>query len=318
MRMRAPDGELDYPRQGSMTINPVNHWSYHFFKENQWMDEDGQWHPKAIANSRLIEGSLLDNKANLPDDFIQDMLGRDESYVRRFVYGIWDLSVMVRGSVFAKEYVSLLEKYCRAPVETKEGCQIYEVPKNGGIYQIGVDPSEGVVDPSAVVVATGDGRVVATYTGMATIPELADKIKFLYYHYGKPKIVPEVNKSSLLEHIKDLNIYRRRQFDYKTKKETEKLGFVTSWTTKQALITHFQELLRNNVPRIPDIRIVNEMKAFVWSDSASKQGAAASSGFHDDLIMATMLAFWEMTPKKVEDILVQRSQPERIKRFQYK
>jgi len=317
MRMKAPPGELDYPRQGNMTTNPANFWAYHYFKEDKWMDEDGNWFPKKVKDSVLIEGSMLDNRENLPEDFVQDRMNRDDSYVRRFVYGVWDMSILVRGTVFAKEYIARLKKETRKPIEIKEGCEIYEQPRNL-MYQIGVDPSEGIVDPSAVVVSSENGSIVATYTGMSTIPELADKIKFLYYHYNKPLIIPEVNKSSLLEHIKDLKIYRRRHFDYKTKKESERLGFVTSWTTKQALITHFQELLRNNVPRILNLKIINEMESFVWSDEASRMGAGASRGFHDDLIIATMLSYWEFNPKRVEEILVARSQPVRERRFQYK
>ena len=31
----------------------------------------------------------------------------------------------------------------------------------------------------------------------------------------------------------------------------------------------------------------------MWSDEAKKQGAGAKQGFHDDRIIATLLAFWE-------------------------
>lgn len=318
MRMKAPEGELDYPRQGNMTTNPANFWAYHYFKQNQRMTEDGIWIPKAYNDSLLLEGSMLDNKDNLPEDFIKDRMNREESYVKRFVYGEWTTDVLLKGTVFAKEYIRRLETMRKPPLRIEEGCEIYEEPSRGEIYQMGIDPSEGIVDPSAIVIASGSGKVVATYSGMATIPELADKVKFLYYKFNKPLIVPEVNKSSLLEHIKDLRIYRRRQFDYKLKKESEKLGFITSWTTKQALITHFQQLLRDNVPKIYNPKVIEEMKTFVWSDQASNQGASATRGFHDDFIIATMLAFWEMSPKRTEQIEATRTRPQPIKKFIYR
>jgi hypothetical protein len=317
MRMKAPEGELDYPRQGNMTTNPANFWAYYYFKQNKRMNEDGNWIPKINSDSLLLEGSMLDNRDNLPEDFIQDRLSREESYVRRFVYGEWTTDVLLKGTVFAKEYIRKLELLKRNPIDNKEGCKIYEYSKPGLFYQMGVDPSEGIVDPSSVKVVSSEGKIVASFCGMATIPELADKIKFLYYQYQKPRIIPEVNKSSLLEHIKDLRVYRRKQFDYKTKKETEKLGFVTSWSTKQALITNFQDILRNSNP-VLDYETIEEMKTFLWSDQAALQGASAARGFHDDNIIATLLGFWELTPKRVEQIIVNQAQPPIKRVFGYK
>jgi hypothetical protein len=300
-----------------MTCNPANFWAYHYFKTNQRRDINGNWIDGKENNSRLIESSMLDNKDHLPEDYLKDQLSMDDAYKRRFVFGEWTTDILLKGTVFAKEYIRRLEFNNLVP-QVKEGCNIYEQYNHSEIYQIGVDPSEGIIDPSAIVVVAGSGKVVATFSGMVTIPELADKIKFLYYMYGKPKVIPEVNKSSLLEHIKDLNIYRRRQMDYKDRRETEKLGFITSWASKQALISHFQDLLRNADLKIWDKRIVEEMKTFVWSDEATMQGAGASRGFHDDFIIATMLAFWEFSPKMAERIEVARSMRHGKKKFQYK
>lgn len=302
-------------RQGNSDCNPANFWAYHHFKMGKmWNGQD--WVPNPDHNSRLYESSMLHNP-HLPWDYIRKQLAMDEDYKRRFVYGEWTTDVLLKGTVFAKEHIQRLEKICKPPIEIREGCQIFEHPQMGEMYQMGVDPSEGIVDPSSISVVSGTGKKVAKFNGYVTIPELADKIKFLYYHYGKPLIVPEVNKSSILEHIKDLRIYRRRHHDYKEKKETERLGFYTSWETKKILITHFQQLLRENVPKIFDRGTIEEMKAFIWSDEASMQGAAASPGFHDDDIMSTLLAFWDFHPKKVEEIQFAKSKPHAIKRFRY-
>lgn len=302
-------------RQGNSDCNPANFWAYHQFKTKQRF-EDNQWVPDKNSGSSLYESSMLHNP-HLPWDYIRKQLAMDEAYVRRFVKGEWSTDILIKGSVFAKEHIKHLEAMVKPHVEVKENCQIYELPQSNEIYQMGVDPSEGVVDPSSISVVSGSGRKVAKFNGYVTIPELADKIKMLYYLYNKPLIIPEVNKSSLLEHIKDLRIYRRRQMDYKEKVETEKLGFVTSWATKEALITHFQQLLRENMPKIYDRKTIEEMKSFVWSDEASRQGAAASSGFHDDDVMSTLLAFWDLTPKRVEHIQAAQTRPPQRKRFQY-
>jgi hypothetical protein len=305
-------------RQGNMTCNPANFWAYHYFKLQQRRDINGNWIPKAEGDSSLTESSMLDNKDHLPEDYIKDQLAQDQDYVKRFVYGEWSTDILLKGTVFAKEYIHALELMRKAPLEIREGCEIYEEAIASETYRIGIDPSEGIVDPSAIAVISSSGRKVASFCGMCTIPELADKIKFLYYQYNKAKVIPEVNKSSLLEHIKDLNVYKRRHFDYKLKKETEKLGFVTSWSTKQALITHFQQLLRNGIPKIYDQKTTEEMKVFVWSDEAARQGAGASRGFHDDNIMATLLAFWDFHPNKAIKQRAAKLQPRIKKRFQYK
>lgn len=302
-------------RQGNSDCNPANFWAYFQYKRKMKMDGN-EWIPDPDNSSALYESSMLHNP-QLPWDYIRRQLGMDEAYKRRFVFGEWTTDVLLKGTVFAKEHIQKLEMMCHPPIEIKEGCQIYENPIKGEIYQMGVDPSEGVVDPSSISVVSGTGRKVARFNGYVTIPELADKINVLYYMYNRPLIVPEVNRSSILEHIKDLRVYKRRQPDYKEKKETEKLGFITSWQSKKALITHFQQLLRENIPKIYDRATVEEMKSFVWSDDASMQGAAASPGFHDDDIISTLLAYWDFNPKRVDQIKAARVRPVSKKRFQY-
>ena len=105
--------------------------------------------------------------------------------------------------------------------------------------------------------------------------------------------------------------------DYKERVETEKLGFVTSWSTKEALITHFQQLLRQSVPKIYDRKTIEEMKSFTWNNEASMQGASASRGFHDDDIMSTLLAFWDLSPRRVEMMKVAKAHVPTKKKFQY-
>jgi hypothetical protein len=114
-----------------------------------------------------------------------------------------------------------------------------------------------------------------------------------------------------------LKVYKRKVLDHKEDKETEKLGFRTSWDTKQQLILHFQQLLRERKPHIYDRKTIEEMKQFVWNDDATQQGAGAARGFHDDDIMSTLLAFWEFDPRRVEQIAVAKARPQTKRSFQY-
>jgi len=279
-------------RQGNMTTNPANFWAYDWFKAN----------PR--PNTKLYEGSMLDNKDNLPDDYIESQLAKDKRFVRRYVYGEWSPDVLTDKAVFSPEHILRFEKMKRKPLLMEEGCEIYEKPKleQRIEYRMGVDPSEGSVDPSSITVISSEGRKVAKFNGKIPIPALIEKVKFLYYKYQKPLIIPESNAAgaALILGIRDLRIYKRTQFEYRTKHKTEKLGFNTNYQSKQALISHFQDLLKKGFPKIYDEKTINEFKTFIWSDHARQKGAGAQRNFHDDDVLSTMLAFWNYSPKEVE------------------
>lgn len=293
-------------RQGNMTTNPANFWAYDPFVAN----------PK--QGYHLFESCMLHNP-HLPGDYVLKQIGMGVDYVQRFLIGTWTTDVLMKGTVFAKEYIRHLEQMRKQPIANEEGCEIFEYPIAGMEYRMGVDPSEGVTDPSSISVVSLQGKKVAKFNGKIPLTALADKVKFLYYKYNKPLIVPESNSAgtALIREIRDLRVYRRKQTEYKQDKETEKLGFRTSWDTKQQLINHFQGLLRDKKPKIFDHKTVEEMKVFVWNNDATQQGAGAARGFHDDDVMSTLLAYWEFNPQKIEEIQVNRSQPVPKKRFQY-
>jgi len=304
-------------RQGNMDCNPANFWAYHQFKLKQkWGGE--AWSDDPASNSKLFETSMLYNP-HLPGDYIRKQLSMGDDYIRRFVLGEWSTDVLLKGSVFAKEHIQWLQTLRKPPIANEEGCEIYEMPRTGLEYRMGVDPSEGVVDPSSISVISSEGRKVAKFNGKVPIQGLADRVKFLYYKYHKPLIVPESNSSgtALIREIRDLRIYRRRQLEYKTDIETEKLGFRTSWDSKSQLIDHFQKLLRSKIPKIHDEKTIEQMKSFMWSNEATKQGAGAARGFHDDDVMSTLLAFWDFNPERVEQIQVAQTKPVPKRRFQY-
>lgn len=303
-------------RQGNMDSNPANFWAYHFFKLKQ-KNNDGNWVDDPTGRSALYESSMLHNPY-LPGDYIRKQLGMGDDYIKRFVMGEWTTDLLTKGAVFAKEHLQRLEQHRKNPIRTEEGCEIYEEPK-GVEYHMGVDPSEGVVDPSSISVVSSEGVKVAKFNGKVPISALSDKVKFLYYKYNKPLIIPEANAAgtALIREIRDLKVYRRKQLEYKTDIETEKLGFRTSWESKSQLIQHFQNLLREQRVKIYDKKTIEEMKTFLWNDDATQQGAGAARGFHDDDVMSTLLGFWGFSPAKTELKRANKLMPPRKKSFQY-
>jgi len=294
-------------RQGNMTTNPANFWAY-----DAW-----------VANPRdgysLYQSSMLFNP-NLPWDYLRKQLAMDEDYINRFVKGVWSTDSLLKGAVFSRDNIRELQMHRRNPIKVDEECEFYELPNRNETYRMGVDPSEGVIDPSSITVIDSTGKKVAKFNGKIPITGLADKVKFLYYLYKKPLIIPESNAAgaALIREIRDLNVYRRKELESKYDKETEKLGFRMSPSSKQQLITHFNQLLREHIPKIFDTKTVEEMKVFLWTNEAREQGAGAARGFHDDDVISTMLAFWEFHPRKVAEIqFAQQAKQAPLKKFQY-
>jgi len=304
-------------RQSNSTCNPANFWAYHWFVRkcvkmgDTWTEKDNK--------SALFMSSMLDNKDNLPEDYIRrQMEGHDQKWIDRYVFGKWTPDSLTERSVFSG-YSHIW--HSKPPLRVEEGISVWEDVRTG-IYKMGVDPSEGVIDPASISVVSGEGKLVATFCAKVPINALAEKVKTLYYKYNKPQIVVEVNDKAggaLLENIKDLNVYRRQVFDTKEKyKSTEKLGFKTNHSTKRMLISNFQNLLKNGFPKIYDQRTIEEFGTFVWADEARLQGAGAQRGFHDDRVMSTLLAFWEMSALRTEINIFKETKIPRKKVFGYK
>jgi hypothetical protein len=288
-------------RQGNGTCNPANFWAYNFFKVN----------PTARKDIEIIEGSMYDNFANLPPDYIEKQVsGQTEDFVKRYVMGIWDISVIVGKTVLFPEEIRRLELTVREPEAIENGFHIFEQPRLGVKYQVGVDPSEGAEDPSSISVVSDEGKKVASFSGLVPIPALGELCRYINAKYYNPLFIPEVNAAgmALLEYIRDFYVYQRVVVDNKDNTETKKLGWKTSYSSKQQLISNFKRLLVSGFPIIYDKLTVEEFKTFVWSDEARNRGAGAERGFHDDNVIATLLSYWGLFQTQKPITAIEREQ----------
>lgn len=283
-------------QQMNFTTNPANFWAYDYFKVN----------PR--AGTKLIETSMLDNKMNLSKEFIDDMLQKPKRYVDRYVYGLWSPDTLVEGGVFDEEYIKAQMLHVRNPIRTLDGIEIFEEPKNHE-YQIGVDPSTGANDPCGIkVVDKETGELVASYRGY--VPnnvqvEKAVQLAMLYSKFKKPLIIPEATGvgEAFVNDLKKVydRIYEREIHNQREKKVTKKLGFYTTHASKNLLVEHMRNLCDKKFPKIRDKETVEEMKTFIYSNEAQMKGAGAQNGYHDDQIMSTMLAYWNVAPITVRE-----------------
>jgi hypothetical protein len=303
-------------QQGNSTTNPANFWAYDHFKVN----------PR--PGHRLIETSMMDNKENLSKEFIEDMLSKPKRYVDRYVYGLWSPDTLVEGGVFAEEYIKEQMMHSRQPLRTIDGIEIYTEPVNHE-YQIGVDPSTGANDPCAIkVVDKENGELVASYKAYVPNNVQVEKTVQLTMMYNKvkmPLVIPECTGvgESFVNDLKKVyeKIYEREIFNQRERKTTKKLGFFTNFASKNLLIEHMKVLFHKHFPKIRDKVTVEEMKTFIYSDEAQMKGAGAQNGYHDDQIMATMLAYWGIEAvtfreKRLTDRL-NRQKERKVIKYQY-
>ena len=293
-----------------MTSNPKLSWLYRVFKQNP---ED---------NYQLIEGSTLENEVNLPPEYVADLKKYPPTWYNQYVLGIWDESLLADNIVFAREHIEKIGRNVRVATKEKEGLRIYKDYDPTHRYQMGIDSAEGAdttedtmrkspKDNGVIVIwdKTADEEV-AMYSGKVPPRILAKKATEFAALYGDPIMVPEMNSmgAALLDKLDDLgysNIYRRKEYDRVLKKQLKKLGFRTTASSKMLLISHFEELCRLREPRIYSKETWEELKTFVYTDVAKKKGAGGQQGFHDDKVMATLLAAFDEEPVRAGTVTSQ-------------
>jgi hypothetical protein len=285
-------------RQIFMNCNPANFWALDYFK----------LHPR--PNTKLIETSMLDNKDNLPPDYISNLMtSQSERWIRKNVHGEWTTDALVDSTVFSETFITAQGLNVQEPIRTFDGIKIYHEMNPAHTYQIGVDPSEGGQDPCAISVVDKDtGEKVAKYSAYVPINVVADKAIRLAIQYtttSEPLMIPESNGNgaAFIEVAKRSydNIYVRKQYNKREDKWTKNLGFNTNVSTKEMLITNFDKLLQRNFPKVRDRETIEQLKTFIYTNEARKKGAGAQSGFHDDEVMSTLLAYWEIEPHTIRE-----------------
>lgn len=297
------------------TTNPANFWAYDYFKVQPELNKD-------LKKVRFLsETGMKDNVDNLPEGFIEMQMTKGKNYVLRFVEGVWTPDSFTEGTVFAEEHIRAMEIVKRDPIRTINGIKIFEEPTDH-IYQIGVDPSLGSSDPGHIsVVDTFTGKKVAAFGGYVNTDELVDKTVYLgtlYSQVKMPLVIPERNGvgQSYVDALKRKydNIYIERRVNTIAKKRiTEKLGWHTSYGSKMQLIDNFKELLAKGFPKIYDKETIDEFKVFNYTDEASSKGASAPPGLHDDAVMSTLLAFWNVEAKDEKNNAI-KDELEKIRR----
>lgn len=210
---------------------------------------------------------------------------------------------------------------------------LWEMPKDGCRYSVAADPMTGMSqtggkDPDChSVLVIRDGYF--DRTGRYMIPKvaarvftpcrvdldvLAEYIRYITAYYGKCQFVPEANNSGiavieLLKNEPDMNIYRRKLWNFRESKETEALGWQTKdganrEGTRSICISKLASLIREEGIDLSCEHLIAECQAFIVDDTGK---AVAPPGKHDDDVLCAAIAVTTM-----EGATTYR-QPERVR-----
>lgn len=186
--------------------------------------------------------------------------------------------------------------------DSKGLLKVWSLPEPDREYAIGADASEGVGNDAAVayVLDRITGETVAELRGQIPPTMFADELWKLGKFYNFAWINPERNNHGHVV-IEELirkgysKIYKQQVYDEIAKKNTTKLGFLTSSQSKIPLTEQHVTACRNLKFRCASETLLLEMSNFI--QLSSKNGRSfrreARGEAKDDCVMAACLA-WEM------------------------
>lgn len=200
----------------------------------------------------------------------------------------------------------------------------YREWERGEFVVVGADTAAGGLDYcTAQFISKSKLDVPLVYHSKVIATEMTPllhlELERIYDETGvKPVVAPETNAGGTfeIERLAKLNrngkyiIYQQKKHVGTTEsvENTIKLGWTTSSATRPTMLSMLKEAIDNRLIRIYDKPTINEMFAFIVSQTSSSWKAQAEQGAHDDLIMALAIA-WQ---------LYQTENPIKIRERKYK
>jgi len=186
----------------------------------------------------------------------------------------------------------------RFRTEYKGVLSIWEKPKDGREYVIGIDPASGDQNGDFSAMAVFDRKsqkMVAEWHGKIPPDILGEEATYLGRYYNLAWLVPEANNHgvSVIDSIKRLHypkLFRRPSSpDDKKEASMQKYGFWTSTKSKKLLVDVLAKFLREKAGNIPSKEALNECLTYMYDD---KGASNAQDGCYDDRVIAMGLAIY--------------------------
>ena len=185
--------------------------------------------------------------------------------------------------------------------------KVWEPPKDGEEYMIGVDVSLGKEGGDYSCMQVINRRTlaqVACWHGLVDPDELGRLAVLLAKWYQGAWIAPEANSfgQMTIKTMRSLHyprICRSRQ-ENKTEDHTgNTYGIMTTVKSKPLMIGALQQYIRTDAERIKDEATIRECLTYVVGDD--NRSTNAQSGCHDDRVMALALAIYATTTRRYVD-----------------
>lgn len=193
---------------------------------------------------------------------------------------------------------------------------IWEEPQEGHQYILGSDVSRGDGEDYSTI-------VIIDFTTMTQVMEYQGKIQpdllaqlieeygELYKAYTVVDITGGMGVSTVLKllefdykrlHYETPNskILSSKQKQIEQYSKDNKIPGLQVGNMRLAMISNFEEKIRTNQIKIRSVRLISEMKTFVYRNGRADH----MDGYHDDLIFAVAMCLWtlEHTFKKLEKL----------------
>lgn len=236
-------------------------------------------------NPGVTEANLMWRRLKISeylDDDEETILSPEERFKQDFPLSDDEAFLSTGAPVFDTELVNRIVKNLTnfTPNDLKEGLgikslmlknhwkglRIYTPPRDNMEYFIGADVSEGLAigDASSVFVMDQNYNQVARWHGKIHPDLFAHLLVALGELYNHALICPEKNNMGLTTVLELRNagypkIYKEVTIDKVTKKKTERLGWVTTKSSKQVMLNTLNGFIRDEDLKILDIRLAEEM-----------------------------------------------------------
>lgn len=175
--------------------------------------------------------------------------------------------------------------------------KIFEHPIAGHEYVVGADVAEGLSTGDysvATIVDTQTMKTVARWRGHCDPDKFGEILGALGYLYNWALIGVEVNNHGLttVQKLRDTfytNLYKRESgYEEDFEEPTSHLGWKTDVRTKRLMINDLVRLVREKLITDKDIVFVNEAFSYIRDERGRTN---AEEGSHDDVVMATAIAY---------------------------
>ena len=267
------------------TPNGMNHW-YHLVQQAK---KENSGYEFFTMDWREVPRYNTDGTKIDPEEYKADKIKKEG---KKWFAQNFELAFLGSSSTLINE--DALKNF--DPLEENEiifnslfdGLRILEEPKRSHNYIIGVDPAKEGIDKTAIQVFDVTSlpfKQVACCNLDDSYLKVPGKLFDLGNYYNQAMIVVENNIDNT---IVDTLFYH---YDYEGEIYKEKvkniLGFRTTIKTKKILLSVLKKLIEENKLIIKDKETIDEFFVFIEQKNGS---FSAEEGYHDDLVMACMIA----------------------------